>query len=82
MKWVACSLTWVSVAVAVIYAISQTGRMACLWFLVVPALVSWSLTKKTVYNHDLYTDWYAGPKTKAAMKEWLCKEKEYRGKRK
>lgn len=42
MRWIACSLTWMSVSAAVMYAISQTGRMACLWFLVVPAVVDWS----------------------------------------
>lgn len=42
MRWIACSLTWMSVAAAVMYAISQTGRMACLWFLAVPVLVDWS----------------------------------------
>lgn len=76
MRWIACSLTWMSVSAAVMYAISQTGRMACLWFLVVPALVDWSLTKETTSTRNPEMDWYAGPKTKEAIIRTVEMEKE------
>lgn len=76
MRWIACFLTWMSVAAAVIYAISQTGRMACLWFLAVPVLVDWSSIKETTGTRDPEMYWNAGPKTKEAMIRTVEMEKE------
>jgi hypothetical protein len=42
MIWIACASSWLATAAAVIYAISVTGRIAPLWFLLIPTILSYS----------------------------------------
>lgn len=52
MMWFAYSVVWISVSLVVAYAVNMTGRIAPLWFLILPLFISLSSENKKKPQKD------------------------------
>ena len=50
--WIAYALIWIFVSVAICYAIHVTNEWKCLWFLLIPSLLSIHLENDDNNSHN------------------------------